>query len=105
MKTKRVRRAKTLEEAWIGDAVLALYARSRILRDSGTIDNEKAVRMTANRFLGSLGEPTEVEAEIGRVYAAEGLEAAFEWIHTRLMPVHEKQEAVRVRRLAEPHRR
>lgn len=105
VKTKRDQRAKTFEEAWIGDAVLALYARSRILRDSGTIDNDKAVRMTANRFLGTFGEPTEVEAEIGRVYAADGLEAAFEWIHTRLMPIHDKQEAVRVKRLTEPHLR
>jgi len=36
------------------------------------------------------------------VYASEGLEAAFEFIQTRFMPLHEKQEAsrtVKVKRL------
>ena len=98
MKSKRDRRAKTLEEAWIGDAVLTLYARLRILREDESIDGAKATRMTSNQFLGSFGEPTEVEAEIGRVYATGGLEAAFSWIQTRLMPIHEKQEATRMKR-------
>jgi len=95
VKSKRDRRAKTLEEAWIGDAVLALYARLRILREGDSIDGDKAIRMTANHFLGAFGEPTEVEAEIGRVYSSNGLEAAFDWIQTRLMPLYEKQEARR----------
>jgi len=33
VKPKRDRRTQTLEEAWIGDAVLTLYARLRILRE------------------------------------------------------------------------
>ena len=98
MKTKRDRRAQILEEAWIGDAVLALYARLRILREDGAIDGDKSIRMTSNRFLGAFGEPSEVEAEIGRVYASQGLEAAFAFIEERLMPLHEKQEAGRARR-------
>src|ERR1039458_3316031 len=33
------RRRKTLEDAWVGDAVLSLYARRTILRDGGSVDN------------------------------------------------------------------
>ena len=91
----KVRRTETLEQAWIGDAVLTLYARERILREGQSIDQPKAVRMTSNQFLNGIGEPSEVEAELGRVYLREGLDAAFEWIQTRLMPLHEKQEARR----------
>ena len=105
MKQKRDRRAKTLEEAWIGDAVLALYARLRILRESEAIDGAKSIRMTSNQFLGAFGEPTEVEAQIGRVYSTGGLETAFDWIQTRLMPLYEKQEAARMKRsLSSSHR-
>jgi dsRNA-specific ribonuclease len=82
-------RKRVLEEAWIGDAVLSLFARSRILRGDGVQDQEKFVRM---------GEASEVEAEIGRVYEKEGLEAAFEWIEKRLMPVFERQEEKRRKR-------
>lgn len=92
---KRDRRGQTIEEAWIGDAVLSLYARLRILRQGESVDGDKAMRMTSNRFLGSFGEPTEVEAKIGREYQKNGLDAAFDWIQTQLMPLHEKQEAGR----------
>lgn len=89
---------KILEEAWVGDAVLSLYARRRILDEGRGIDNEKAIRMTSNKFLQVTGEASEVEARIGRLYEAEGLEAAFAWIETTLVPVFEKQE----RRIAPP---
>ncbi|HYZ86906.1 MAG TPA: hypothetical protein VE621_20990 [Bryobacteraceae bacterium] len=85
-------------EAWIGDAVLSLYARLRILRQDGFVDGEKCVRMTSNRFLAALGEPTAVEAQLGRVYLEEGLEAAFEWIEQRIVPLFDKQEANRKRK-------
>ena len=81
-----------VEDAWIGDAVLALYARLKILREDGRVDGEKCKRLTSNQFLGTLGEPTRVEARIGRVYAGEGLEAAFIWIDKHLLPLFEKQE-------------
>lgn len=84
-----------LEQAWLGDAVLALYARAKILREDGQIDAPKFIRMTSNQFLNSVGEPSAVEAELGRVYAAAGLEAAFEWIESRLMPMFAKQEQKR----------
>jgi hypothetical protein len=87
-----------VEEAWIGDAVLTLYARLKILREDGQVDGEKCKRLTSNQFLGSLGEPTKVEAQIGRVYRSDGLDAAFRWIDQYLLPLFEKQEANRLRK-------
>jgi hypothetical protein len=95
--SKEERMQQMLEEAWIGDAVLCLHARIKILEDGG-IDSEKFVRMTSNRFLSTVGEASEVEAEIGRVYRSEGLDAAFRWIETHLTPHFEKQEANRLKR-------
>ena len=89
------RRRRILEEAWIGDAVLALYCRSRILARDGALDGDKFTRMTSNQFLTTFGVPEEVEAEVGRVYADEGLQAAFEWIEKSLMPKFDKREARR----------
>ena len=86
------RRRKILEQAWIGDAVLCLYARGRILREDGAVDGEKFERMTSNRFLATFGEPSEVEAELGGLYEREGLEAAFAWIEQKLMPLFDRQE-------------
>ena len=65
---KHERLEQTLKEAWIGDAVLCLYARSKILLEDGLIESDKFVRMTSNKFLGVIGEASEVEAKIGRVY-------------------------------------
>ncbi|MGD1071701.1 MAG: hypothetical protein ABSB15_16325 [Bryobacteraceae bacterium] len=86
------RRRRILEQAWVGDAVLCLYARRRILRESGAVDGEKFERMTSNRFLAAFGEPSEVEAELGRLYERYGLEAAFQWIEQKLMPLFDRQE-------------
>jgi hypothetical protein len=91
------KRRKILEEAWVGDAVLCLYARSVILRQGGGVDNAGFERMTSNRFLAGIGEPSEVEAAIGRVYEGEGLDAAFAWIETNLMPLFARQENKRLR--------
>lgn len=93
-----VDRRKVLEDAWIGDAVLSLFARTRILRGDGAQDQEKFIRMTSNQFLAVVGEASEVEAEIGRVYERQGLEAAFGWIEKTLMPVFERQEEKRRKR-------
>jgi len=82
----------------VGDAVLSLFARVRILRGDGVQDQAKFIRMTSNQFLAVVGEPSEVEAEIGRVYEREGLDAAFAWIDQKLMPVFEKQEEKRRKR-------
>lgn len=86
------------DQAWIGDAVLALYARLRILREDGSLDGEKAVRMSSNQFLSAAGEPTAVEAAIGRTFESDGLDAAFAHIERVLMPLFERQEEKRLRR-------
>ncbi len=83
-------------EAWIGDAVLSLFARSRILREDGAIDAEKCHRLTSNQFLSAFGEPTSVEAGIGRVYQQQGLDAAFAHIETLLIPAFQKREEKRL---------
>jgi hypothetical protein len=88
-------REQIMKEAWIGDAVLTLYARLKILREDGVTDGPKAARMTSNQFLAGLGEPSEMEARIGRVYAEAGLEAAFTYIETELVPLFARQEAKR----------
>uniref|UniRef100_Q01NH2 Uncharacterized protein n=1 Tax=Solibacter usitatus (strain Ellin6076) TaxID=234267 RepID=Q01NH2_SOLUE len=102
MRLDRARRDKrieqTLKEAWIGDAVLCLYARSKILMEDGLIESEKFERMTSNRFLGAIGEASEVEAEIGRIYQRDGLSAAFEWMDERLLPRFQKEERNRQKR-------
>ncbi len=100
-----IRRDRIQQEAWIGDAVLCLYARMKVLREDAALDGEKSVRMTSNQFLSALGEPTLVEAEIGRIFAGEGLTEAFDWIEKRLMPHFERQEAKRRKRLGIPERR
>jgi hypothetical protein len=86
------------DQAWIGDAVLALYARLKILREDGTLDGERAVRMSSNQFLAAFGEPTAVEAAIGRVFEREGLDAAFAHIERVIMPLFGKQEEKRQRK-------
>ena len=78
---------KEREEAWVGDAILALYVREWILREKGSMDGEMFVRFTSNDFLRSKGNPTSVEAEIGRVYTTEGLQAGFDWIEEHLYPL------------------
>ena len=87
------------EEAWVGDAVLALFVREWILKEDGVLDGEKFIRFTSNDFLRASGQPTRVEAGIGRIYRSEGLQGAFEHIRERLLPVFLQQEKVRERRL------
>jgi hypothetical protein len=85
-------------QAWIGDAVLTLYARRRILREDGKLDGEKAVRMSSNQFLAAFGEPTAVEAGIGRVFEKDGLDVAFAHIESTLIPLFARQEEKRLRK-------
>lgn len=94
---KNAKREQILKDAWIGDAVLCLYARLKILREDGVTDGPKEERMTSNQFLTAWAEPSEVEAEIGRIYEREGLEAAFQWIEARLMPLFARQETKRLK--------
>jgi len=86
--------------AWTGDAVLSLFARRFILDyTDGYMDGEMLTRMTSNQFLAAFGNPTRVEAEIGRLYESEGLDAAFAHLEERLVPLFKKQEAKRNKRL------
>lgn len=83
-------------KAWIGDAVLALYAREWILKQKDIAAKERAdvfIQMTSNQFLSSMGEPTAMEAEIGTVYEAEGLQAAFDHIETKFLPLFKKHRS------------
>ena len=89
--------AKLRQDAWIGDAVLELYARSWVLRHHGTVDSVMKTRFTCKQFLNCVANPTQVEADIGVVYQQQGLEAAFAYIRDRLEPLFEKQEANRRR--------
>ncbi|MFT4901745.1 MAG: dsRNA-specific ribonuclease [Lentimonas sp.] len=87
-------------KAWIGDAVLALYAREWIVEQGNILTTERAecfIRMTSNKFLSSLGEPTAMEAEIGCVYESAGLPAAFDFIEQKFLPVFIKQEKNRTK--------
>lgn len=84
-------------DAWLGDAVLELYVRSWILEKRGVVDADMKTRFTCNQFLNHFGQPTGVEAEIGRCYKAHGMEAAFTWIRQHLEPLFLKQEAKRKR--------
>jgi dsRNA-specific ribonuclease len=82
--------------AWIGDAVLALYARKWILEQRSIQPKARAeafIQMTSNKFLSAIGEPTAMEAEIGRIYETNGLEAAFRHIEVNFVPLFKKQRA------------
>ncbi|MBT8037404.1 MAG: hypothetical protein KJO21_07655 [Verrucomicrobiae bacterium] len=80
------------EEAWVGDAVLALYMRKLILNEQGRMDGEMFVRCTSNDFLRNIGNATSVEALIGRIYEESGLDEAFAWMEHQLLPVFRQQE-------------
>ena len=83
--------------AWIGDAVLALFAREHVLKRHGRLDTPAFLALTSNAFLAALGRPTRVEAEIGLVYEREGFAAAFAYIEARVVPLWRAQQARRVR--------
>ncbi len=81
------------EKAWIGDAVLCLFARTVVLRERHAMDAEWFTHLTSNGFLSALGNPTSVEAKIGAIYAEHGLDAAFAWMDETLIPLFRKQVA------------
>lgn len=93
LKSEIIRRER--ENAWIGDAVLALFARQFVLRERGNMDGEWFTLLTSNDFLSTFGNPTRVEASIGELYQSEGLKAAFEWMEAELIPHFHKRLANR----------
>ncbi|MCC6265048.1 MAG: hypothetical protein IT169_15855 [Bryobacterales bacterium] len=91
------RRERLQQQAWIGDAVLTLFAREKIIKEQDRVDAELASRMTSNRFLSAFGEPTAAEAALGRIYQEHGLAYAFRWIEVEWMPLFERQREKRAR--------
>ena len=81
--------------AWIGDAVLGLFARQFVLRERNMMDGEWFTRMTSNEFLSAFGNPTRVEASIGKLFLDGGLDAAFAWMDAELVPLFRRQIAKR----------
>lgn len=81
------------EAAWVGDAVLALFARQFVLRERDSMDGEWFTRLTSNEFLSAFGNPTRVEASIGKIYLEGGLDAAFAWMEANLIPLFRRQMA------------
>ena len=79
------------EAAWIGDAVLALYAREFVLRERKCMDGVWFTHLTSNEFLSAFGNPTSVEAIIGRIYRDQGLAAAHAHIEAEYLPMFKKQ--------------
>lgn len=98
MSSKETEIRQEREAAWIGDAVLSLFARQFVLRERQSMDGEWFTRLTSNGFLSGVGNPTRVEATIGKLYTEGGLERAFAWIDAELVPLFRKQ-------LAKPGRR
>jgi len=81
-------------KAWIGDAILALFAREWILRQADVEAGDRIhvfTQMTSNQFLACIAEPTLVEARIGVVYESKGLTGAYDYIERELLPVFKKQ--------------
>lgn len=78
-------------EAWIGDAILALYVREWILSEEHKINGKLFIEFTSNEFLRRTGNPTGVEAQIGRIFKSDGLEAAYAWIEQTLRPRMEER--------------
>jgi dsRNA-specific ribonuclease len=88
-------------KAWVGDAVLALFAREWILGQKEIEPGNRIevfTSLTSNQFLACIGEPTLVEARIGKVYSEDRLPAAFEFIQSEILPVFEKQRRNLVKR-------
>ncbi|MFM2199783.1 MAG: hypothetical protein RLZZ505_3215 [Verrucomicrobiota bacterium] len=81
------------EAAWIGDAILALFAREFVLRERGCMDGVWFTHLTSNEFLSAFGNPTSVEAKIGEIYRSEGLPAAQTYLETEFLPLFRKQIA------------
>ena len=81
------------EEAWIGDAVLGLFARRWILERTGRMDAEMFTAMTSNQFLSTIGNPTRMESRIGRRFLDEGLAAACAFIEAEVLPTFLAQQS------------
>lgn len=84
--------AQEQAQAWTGDAVLGLFVREWIMENHGKVDGEMFGRFTSNATLAEFGNPTSVEAEIGRVYESDGLEAAYALLREKHLPAFLRRE-------------
>ncbi len=66
------------------------------------MDGELYTQMTSNQFLSRLGEPSEVEARIGRAYQSGGLAGAFAWMDEHLLPIYRRQAEQRLKAARAP---
>lgn len=73
-------------EAWLGDAVLALLVRDWLLRTLGVADGDLQGLITSNRFLSRFGQPTAVEAALGRLWRDQGYTAAESEFQEKFLP-------------------
>jgi dsRNA-specific ribonuclease len=83
------------DEAWIGDATLALFARRWLLRHTlrkmSDSDRQQLFELfVSNQFLSAFGEPSQVEATIGRIFEQHGLAAAFTHIENSFLETFRK---------------
>jgi len=103
------------DKAWLGDAVLSLFARQWLLGPPPDwqvpsppgCDLSRAelfTWLTSNQFLSALRDPTQVEAEIGLIYEREGLQAAFAYIQEQLLPLFVRQVNNRAKTLRSKRR-
>ena len=88
---------KERQEAWLGDAVLGLFARRWILQNAGRMDSAMLTAMTSNQFLSTISNPTRLESRIGRRYQEDGLAEAFAFIEAELLPKFLAQQRNRAR--------
>jgi hypothetical protein len=83
-----------IDYAWLGDSVLGLFMRMLLLHNSipqGKTRGDLFTQITSNQFLSGFGNPTEVEAHIGRIFNEQGILGAFQYIETEIYPVLRRQ--------------
>lgn len=89
--SEKVEDIQLRKEAWVGDAILALYVREWILERFNELNGSLFKEFTSNEFLRRTGKPTAVEASIGRAFKEGGLEAGYAWIAQNLHPKMEER--------------
>lgn len=80
--------------AWLGDSVLGLVMREWLLDTyprRGSELGELFAWSTSNDFLSAFGQPTSVEAGIGRIYLREGIRAAMRYVQSDILPLAQKR--------------
>ena len=79
-------RAMEKAEAWLGDAVLALLVRDWLINALGSTDGDLQGLVTSNQFLSRFGQPTAVEASLGRLWRDQGYAAVESEFRKNFLP-------------------